>query len=173
VAGRAQVVRVPLSPPFGSAGSLFAGLRAIGTEDVLVLDCDLLFHPNLLERFLLERPCAALVDPDSPRYPQVLLADGRVVSMGDFRGNGFYMGRMLMSAEMAHAAVGLLAQHYQHEYWVALGPLYGDFYVTPLGVARYPAVNIDTQAHSLYAHRDVFPLVLEGLGIQEVKDADL
>ena len=152
---------------------MFAGLREAGTDDILVLDCDLLFHPALLERFLLERPCAVLVDPESTKMPQVHLADGRVVGIGNKEGIGFYMGMLLMSGEMAHAAVGILARYYQKEYWEPLGALFADFYVTPMTVGRYPAVNIDTQSDSLFAHRDIFPLVLEGLGIQEVRDAAL
>lgn len=166
VMDRALVI---MGPEGKSAGSLARGLIAAWGSPVIVLDCDVLFHPDLLER-LIDAPvkCGIVIDESDSGGRQAQVCDGHVVSVGDGAGVGRYMGMMKLSPGKAEIAANALVKQRDKEYWEAMPWETVRAGVVPSG--RYPVVDIDTQQDSLRAHRDVFPQVLAGLGLMGAEE---
>lgn len=166
VMNRAMIITAPRG---NSAGSLARGLIAAWGESVIVLDCDVLFHPDLLEKLIADpRKCVAIIDENDPGGRQVAMCDGHIVAIGDGKGAGRYLGMMKLSPGKAEIAARVLVECKDKEYWEALPWSQIKVGVIPSG--RYPVVDIDTQQDSLRAHRDVFPQVLAGLGLMGAEE---
>ena len=161
VGRRAQIVTAPQG---GSAGSLARGLITAWGEPVIVLDCDVLFHPDLLQ-CLIDNPakCAAVIDENDSTGRQAYVCDGHIVAVGNSKGAGRFMGMMKLSPGKAEITAHVLVKKRETEYWEAFPWSQVEAGVVLSG--RYPVVDIDTQQDSLRAHRDVFPQVLAGLGL--------
>lgn len=161
------IMRGPMLEEMGSRGTLITGLRAAGRgHDVLIVHGDVLFHPGVIREILAsESPCACLVREGTERgKPRAQVVDGWVVELGA-DGDCTYMGILRLSAEAAEDA---LAQCYvidSPDYMVAVSLILREYPCEPVDVGRYPIVDIDTQQDSLIAHRDIFPMVKEGIGL--------
>lgn len=142
-------------------------------EPFLLLNCDLLFHPDILDRLLTKGGNALAFDSLSSKgkeQTKVIVKEGRVIDLGkdlpSDLARGESLGMILFNDRGSHALfsrVHALIQNGGENSWVieAVSSVCSAVDMSALNVAGMPWVEVDFPNDLERAHRVVWPAILK------------
>lgn len=156
----------PLFKTTEAVYSLFLGKEHMG-DDVIILDGDLLFHPDMLTPLLCSKESSVLVDFNREQTKEdlkVIASDGRIIDLSkDIEGNGIWVSLALFKGEFLERFKELIGiEKYWNKWWsIPIREHLLSYELRSIDTGGLPWVEIDTIDDLNYAENVVLPQIGE------------